>query len=38
MQNTLPNSFNSYFVFSNLTKYSNLNFSLVQMLSEGIIS
>ena len=38
MQNTLSNFLNSQLIFSNLTKYFNLDFSLIQMLSEGIIS
>ena len=38
MQNTLAKLLSSYFIFSNLTKHSNLDFSLIQMLSEGIFS
>ena len=35
MQNTLAKLLNSYFIFLNLTKHSNLDFSLIQMSSVG---
>ena len=38
MQNTLAKRLNSYFFSSNFTKHSNLDFSLIQMLSEDIFS
>ena len=38
MQNSLAKLVNFYFIFSNLTKYSYLDFSLVQMLSKAFFS
>ena len=38
MQNTLAKRLNTYFFFQILQKHSNLDFSLIQMLSEDIFS
>ena len=38
MQNTLAKRLNSYFFFSNFIKHSNLDFSLIEMLSGDIFS